>query len=244
MIDIHTHLLPCVDDGSSSIEETIELINKAIKDGISDICLTPHFSRVDEYLYLKDELLERFISLKLKTIDLNINIYLGNEIMIERGIDELLEKEKLSTINNSKYVLIEFPLNTYKKEYDDYLYDIKALGLKIIIAHPERYSFINDKLINEWLNNGYYLQANASSLKRKDTRKVLYKLISEGKVFLFASDVHGKNRPSFLKEAYELIEKKYNKELADILFCTNPKNVINDLKLVKPIIVKKKRLTL
>ena len=244
MIDIHTHLLPSVDDGSKSIEETRALIKEAIQDGISDICLTPHFSRVDGYLYKKDELLKAFNNLKEELKDLNINIYLGNEIMIERDVDNLIENNKLCTINNSKYVLIEFPLDEYKKEYDDYLYDIKSLNLKIIIAHPERYSFINDDIIDSWINSGYYLQANASSLNRKETRKLLFKLIEEGKISLFASDSHNKHRPCILSSAYKLIEKNFNKEISDVLFNINPYNILNDVNLVKLNKVKKKRFVL
>lgn len=240
MIDIHTHLLPNTDDGVKTKEEAIALIKQAIEDGITDICLTPHFSRVDEYVCKKEKLLIEFNNLKETLKDLDINIYLGNELMIEQNLDSLLENNELCTINNSKYVLVEFPLDEYKKEYDEYLYNISSLGLKIIIAHPERYQFISDELIDKWLKQGYILQSNARSLLRPHTKKLVFKLIEEGKISLFASDAHNELRPSLLKEEYELVSKKFDKQIAELLFVENPRNILNNLDIIKPQKIKKK----
>ena len=240
MIDIHTHLLPCVDDGSQSLEESRNLLQQAIEDGITDICLTPHFCRIDEFIYKKEYISNKFNEFKESCSDLKINLYLGNEIMIERNIDTLIENNELCTINDSKYVLIEFPFNEYKDEYDEYLYDISSLGLKVIIAHPERYRFINEELIDKWLSNGYILQANASSFEIKDRKKLLFKLIEEGKLSLVSSDAHSEHRPALLKDAYELIKHKFNQEVADTLFNVNPYNILNNETIIKLNKTKKK----
>lgn len=240
MIDIHTHILPLADDGSNSLEKSRELLVNALKDGITDICLTPHFCRMDDFVLKKQEIELRFNEFKKQVQDININLYLGNELMIEHNLDELLEKGELCTINNSKYVLIEFPFNEYKLDYDEYLYNISSLGLKIIIAHPERYSYTNDELIDKWLKQGYYMQANAMSFSVKEKRKLLYKMIEKGQLHLVASDAHGLNRPALLKETYDLIAHKFNEETANQLFNTNPKNVLNNVTIIKPLKVKKR----
>ena len=232
MIDIHTHLLPSVDDGSSDLNETRLLLETAIKDGTKDIVLTPHFCRMDNYVCRRKDLLLKFNNLKSQVKDLNINLYLGNELMIEQNLDTLLENNELLTINNSHYVLVEFPFDEYKKEYDEYLYNISSLGLKIIIAHPERYSYINENLINSWLKNKYCLQANARSFVRKDRKKLLFKLIQNGQLHIIASDAHNEYRPPVLSDTYKLISKKFNTQTAEILFNTNPYNVLNDIDLI------------
>lgn len=240
MIDIHTHILPSVDDGSKNIEISRKLLIDAHNDGITDICLTPHFCRMDNYTYKKEYITNLFNEFKKQVKDININLYLGNELMIEHNLDELLEQKQLCTINNSNYVLIEFPFDDYKTDYNEYLYNIRMLGLKIIIAHPERYNFINDEIIDYWLNNGYYLQANSSSFNIREKRKFLYKLIENGYLHIIASDAHSINRPSLLSETYKLISNKFNKETADILFNSNPYNVLNNIDIIKPKKVKKK----
>lgn len=240
MIDIHSHLLPSVDDGSKSLEETINLIKLAIQDGVSDICITPHFCRVDNYVVKKEELITKFNDLKEACKDLKINLYLGNELMIEQNLDLLLENDELCTLNNSKYVLVEFPFNKYKEEYNDYLYDISSLDLKIIIAHPERYDFISDELIDRWLHNGYLLQANANSFKDNQKKKLLFKLIENGKLSFVASDAHNTHRNTVMSDIYELIAHKFNDETAETLFNTNPKHVLNNESIIKLNKVKKR----
>lgn len=244
MIDIHAHLLPNVDDGSQDIETSRELLINALNEGITDICLTPHFCRVDNYVLKKEAIIKRFLEFKKQVNDIKINLYLGNEIMIERNIDKILEEKKLITLNNSNYVLVEFPFDKYLLEYDDYLYDIQSLGLKIIIAHPERYQFIDLDLINKWLKEGYYLQANSFSFEVKEKRSLLYKLIENGQLHLIASDAHSIYRPSTLKSAYDTIARKFNEETANLLMYTNPYNVINNKEIIRPNKVKKKLLNL
>lgn len=246
MIDIHTHILPNVDDGTSSTQETKQLLLDAINENITDICITPHFSRIDEYTYKSDYLLEQFNTLKQECKDLPINLYLGNELMIDSHLDELLLENKLLTLNNSNYVLVEFPFDKYLADYDEYLYNI-SLNYKIIIAHPERYSYVQanpDKYINNWISNNYYIQVNQNGLFNHTQRKIIYKLIDNQNLHIICSDAHNINRPITLLQAYNHISNKYNKQLADILFNTNPYNVLNNKQLIKLPKVKRKLITL
>lgn len=228
MIDIHSHILPCVDDGCSSIEEARKLLLNAINEGISDVCITPHFSRNDDFVCRADTLINRFNELKESCGDLKINLYLGNELMIDKDLDELLLNKQLLTLNNSKYVLVEFPFEGYKDEYDEYLYNIAISGYKIIIAHPERYMWVmdNPKYIDSWISEGYLIQCNVTSLKDNKTRNFMYKLIENGKLHFISSDAHNINRPLSLMDGYNLISKKFNEDVANTLFNDNPLQVL------------------
>ena len=231
MIDIHNHILPNVDDGSDSLDKTRKLLIDAINEGITDVCITPHFSRLDSYTYKSEQLLNKFEELKTYCIDLQINLYLGNELMIDKDLDELLISKQLLTLNNSRYVLVEFPFEVYKSEYDEYLYNISISGYKIIIAHPERYKYVIDnpnKYINKWINEGYYLQCNQTSLQDRKMRSFIFNLIENKQLHFIASDAHNSHRPLTLIDAYKLVEKKFNCEVSKLLFIDNPKNVINN----------------
>ena len=144
MKDIHCHILNGIDDGSKTIEESIRIIKNAIDNGITDIVLTPHYIENSNYncnnknkFYLINKLKK-----ELKKNNLYINLYLGNEIMITKNIISLLTKGEASTINNTKYVLIEFPLHNELSYIEDIIFELVRNNYIPIIAHPERYSYI------------------------------------------------------------------------------------------------------
>ena len=234
MIDIHNHLLVGVDDGSKSYEESRELLLKAKEEGITDILVTPHFMKEGPYNHKREELIPLFEELKERNKDIDINLYLGNELLIDYELDELINKNEVLTLNNSNYVLVEFPFEVYLEEYDEYLYNI-SLNNKIIIAHPERYRYVikEPEFVSRWLENNYYLQVNQSSLFKPETKKTALKLIEKGYVNIIASDGHNRHRPVVLKDAYEYISHKFNEDIARLLFIDNPRRVIDDELLVK-----------
>lgn len=227
MIDIHTHLLPAVDDGSQSFEESLELLRNAFNDGITDIILTSHYDTDSYYHKEKEELMPLINELKEKAKDIGINLYSGNELYANRDIVNDLKTDKCFTLANSKYILIEFPFTYYEEIYDDILYDLKKEGYKIIIAHPERYSYVKEdvEFCLRWLNEGYELQCNSTSLKHH--QKTMDKLLNRRWVKYMASDGHNVRRPVLLKDAYNYIVSKYDKDYADELFYKNAKLIID-----------------
>ena len=241
MIDIHNHLIPNIDDGSDSLELSRKLIKDAIDEGITDILITPHFMKHGPYDVRKEELIGLFENLKKETKDLDVNLYLGNELLIDRELDELLANEQICSLNDSRYVLIEFPFEHYRDEYDEYLYNV-SLNYKIIIAHPERYQFVQKRhdFVDRWLSEGYLLQANSTSLLLLDTRRVIYDLIGKGKLSFIVSDAHNEHRPVSLLEAYRLISRKFSEETAELLMEINPKRVIENRSIKKVPAVKKR----
>lgn len=229
MIDIHNHIIPNIDDGSDSFTLSKTLLENAIEEGITDVLITPHFMKHGPYRTRKDELLQLFEQCKETFSNLNINLYLGNELYIDRELDELLLNDEVCTMNGSDYVLIEFPFDRYRDEYDEYLYNV-SLNYKIIIAHPERYDYVqkDTDFVRRWLNEGYYLQSNQDSLNYRETRRVIYQLIEKGRLSFVASDCHNMYRPLSLMDAYNTISKKFNLETAELLMDINPMRVIRN----------------
>ncbi|MBR4470613.1 MAG: hypothetical protein IKS54_04785, partial [Erysipelotrichaceae bacterium] len=232
MIDIHSHIIPNIDDGSDSFELSRTLLEDAVKEGITDVLITPHFMKHGPYRVRKVELLSLFEQCKEACFDLNINLYLGNELFIDRELDELLLNNEVCTMNDSNYVLIEFPFERYERDFDEYLYNV-SLNYKIIIAHPERYDYVrkDPDFVKRWLNEGYYLQSNQDSLLYRDTRKVVYQLIEKGRLSFISSDCHNMHRPLSLKDAYNTISRKFNPETAELLMDINPMRVISNQKI-------------
>ena len=111
MIDLHSHILYGIDDGSKSLETSLEILSIAYTGGVTDIVVTPHYIKDSKYQANNTKKLELLNNLKqeLKIRNININLYLGNEVYITEGIPELI-KTDISTINNSKYLLMEFPM--------------------------------------------------------------------------------------------------------------------------------------
>lgn len=226
MIDIHNHALYGVDDGSSDMDMSLTLLRDAYKDGIRKLIITPHYMYGEKYCHKAEEILDRFEALKKAVQDEGnqIELFIGNEIMISSHIDELLERKEILTLAGTDYVLVEFPFNDYLDEYDEYLYNITTLGYKIIIAHPERYEYVqrNHAFVDRWLNEGYYLQSNGDSLFAKGLGKLVIKLISQGKLSFIASDGHRTEwRPILLQKSYMCIEKAFGSGIADSLFGGN-----------------------
>lgn len=241
MIDIHNHIIPNIDDGSDSFELSRALLKDALKEGITDVLITPHFMKHGPYNVRKDELVPLFKQCKEMYSDININLYLGNELYIDRELDELLLKNEVCTMNDSDYVLIEFPFDRYKDDYDEYLYNV-SLNYKIIIAHPERYDYVqkDPDFVRRWINEGYYLQSNQDSLNYRETRRVIYQLIEKGRLSFIASDCHNMYRPLSLIDAYNTISKKFNLETAELLMDINPMRVIKNQEVEKVPKVKKR----
>lgn len=232
MIDMHNHVLFGVDDGAFTIQESIEMILTAYRNGTKKMILTPHYYRDRNYLSTVSENTQKLNMLRneLEKRGCQMELFLGNELFIESDLDVLLETGKVLPLADSRYVLVEFPMDEYKGEYDEYLYNLTVSGYKVIIAHPERYAFVQEKpaFCETWVENGYYLQSNADSLKYRNKKKVIDYLLKRGWLSFMASDAHNKYRNAVLSNAFIQIEKDYSFEIARMLFEDNPDAIINN----------------
>ena len=203
MIDIHTHILP-VDDGAKDFNDSLELINQEIKEGLKTVVLTPHMN----YLYNDVDKIKEAYEV-LKAHNLNINLLLGSEIRYYDNMVSDLNKGLLLTINNTKYVLVEFSLKN-KDNITDGIYELIVSGYKPIVAHIERYSYLTKEEIIEIKRMGALIQVNAKSFEKKDYKKVLHFLLKNNYVDFVASDCHDVvYRNVDFNFAKEIVKKKY-----------------------------------
>ena len=234
MIDIHNHLLFGIDDGSKTIEESIDILKDMEKSGFTDIILTPHYIDGSRYSNEKDNNLERLEILKQELIrnNININLYLGNEIYIDEDISKLLKENKISTLNNSKFLLIELPMSGEYSGYQELFKDLINEGYRVILAHPERYLTFQDDydLIYELRDMGVLFQCNIDSLNGKYgpyAEEMIIKLLKEGKVTFLATDIHHKKHdPNGFEKAKNKALKYITEEAYEILTNNNPSQII------------------
>ena len=224
MKDIHSHLLAGIDDGCKDIGESLTLLKSASEQGITDLVLTPHYMEDTKYNANNEEKNKRFEELKeeAKKQGIEINLYLGNEVYITEKFLDLLEKKEIMTINNSKYVLLEFPLGNMLYNTKEIIYNLVVSGYVPILAHPERYRIFqrHPEHIDEYLRMGVLLQGNYKSLFGKygsDAKKTLTYFIKNNKITFLASDCHH-------DKDYKI--KKIKKKLKSI---TKSDNIVEDL---------------
>ncbi len=234
-IDIHSHILPGFDDGVSSYEEAIEVLRIAYQDGVSHIVATPH--HVTGIMYQNpDEIISAIQKLQLKIDDLGIpiKIFPGMEIRICSELPDWVETEEVLKIDcSTDYILVEFPFLELPSYASQICFDLRLMGLKPVIAHPERNSDIikNPLLLEEFVNMDCLIQLTSSSIIGKEGRsaqKISFDLIKAGLAHIVASDAHAPHHrvPNF-SQAYKEVIKQAGREYTDELFFVNPARILN-----------------
>lgn len=240
MIDIHSHIVFDVDDGPQSRGESKVLLEEAYAQGVRTIVSTSH-RRKGMFETPEDKIAANFSEVKqlAQEIGPDLTILYGAEIYFSGDALEKLEKDLIPRLNGTRYALIEFSMNTPYRDIHSALSKILLLGITPVIAHIERYHALenDEKRVKELINMGCYTQINSSSvLKPKlfgDAHKFMKKraayFLEKNLVHVVASDMHNlDNRPPFMKEAYDLITKKYGRDRARDLFETNPAKILRD----------------
>lgn len=234
-VDIHCHLLPGLDDGSSCMEETLDMVRLALKSGVSVIAVTPHsYGKGDfdpDYHYLIRERLETLREL-LAEYGLPLKLVPGMEIMAHDRMVDYLREGLMLTLNHTRYVLVEFPFDEHPLYVRKILDNLLTEGYLPIVAHPERYFFVQDQpgLVEEWLREGALVQSNKGSLLGyfgSNVKKCADALLSHGMVQVIASDAHyADHRTPHFGEISAYLKNRYSPELAEILMDTNPRAIL------------------
>ena len=226
-IDIHSHILPYIDDGSRDMDMTLEMLRIAQKEGITDMIVTPHYraGRFKGDSAQIHKLLEEVREL-LKREDIPINLYPGTEIYYRSELDEKLEDGTLNTMNGTEYVLVEFsPLESFLY-IRNAMEELMGMGYTPILAHAERYQCMCKDIANvrDLKKMGCDIQVNASSVTG-DTgfmcKRFVHKLLKEGLVDYIGTDAHNTDsRKPAMKKCADMLYKKYDREYADeLLYC-------------------------
>ncbi len=228
MFDIHTHVLPLVDDGSRSVETSLDMLRFMEKNGVTDVVLTPHYNLKYDKVVGEIKTVYDGFSKRVRDAGINVNLYLGQEILCTEDLISLLENKDVLTIANGKYVLIEIP---YSEELDveEIVYDVVASGFIPIIAHVERHGYISYEDVIAMKSLGAIIQVNATSVlgdSPKYAVKRAKKLLKARLVDIVASDTHEHRLPN-LKNAYDKVKKKYGEDYANALFTENAKKILS-----------------
>lgn len=233
MIDVHCHILPGIDDGATSVEESMQMIKEAYEAGFTDIISTSHY--IEESYHTpkarRQELIDMLNS-KIEQEGMNIKVYNGAEAYITPNLAGLIEAEELPTMNGTKYLLMELPMHNQILYLDRILKDVISKGITLIIAHPERYSYVqkNYKILNELVEMGVLFQSNYGSCigqYGKEAEKTLKKLLKANMISFFGTDCHGKGSvyckmPEILKK----LEKMVGREKLEELTTINPQKLL------------------
>jgi len=193
--DMHSHLIPGIDDGASTIEESLNLIRKMKECGFSKIITTPHimsdnFKNNPEIILSGLEVLRKAV----KAEGIDIEIEAAAEYFIDDGFEKLFQNNELLTFGDN-YLLVELSYFYFYNGFFSLLFELNVAGYKVILAHPERYSYFHDKydIYEEMKNRGLYFQLNTISLSgyySKKVQKTAEKLIDLGFIDFAGSDIH------------------------------------------------------
>lgn len=245
MIDIHAHILPGLDDGSQNLEISLEMAVQAVKGGVDRMVMTPHCNIPDMFDNYNDEnrLWYRMQTFRrqVKEAGIPLTLYTGMEVFGTPEVPSHLEKGRLLTINDTKYLLIEFPFFGSPYYATDILSEICHMHYAPIVAHPERYEYVqNDpELVDFWIRMGCGIQVNKGSLLGRFGRAAYYtgiRLLEEGMVSCIASDAHHSEwRTTFMDEVRMMISREYGESYADFLTRLNPERILEGKELLWPL---------
>ncbi len=231
-IDVHSHLLPRVDDGSESVEQSVSLMNKLAEIGVSDVILTPHYSQRKGFTVPKEEICESFrVFVENCKCETDLKLYLGNEIEFSYDAYELIRDNRLLTLANTKYILIEFyPLVSYG-DFEAAVQNVIGTGHRPVIAHVERYVNLGDKLdkLEALKDKGVTYQINLPSFASTSgsLKKRLKKIVKHRLADYVGNDTH--HSVLERQDAYRFINriiKAAGEEYARAIFYGNAKKII------------------
>ena len=239
LIDIHSHIIPNIDDGAASFGEAAVMLRLAAESGTTDIVATPHYYNAFQCTRRSSKagVTECFEKLKVfaEKNNIPINLYLGAETFGVNNMTELIRHNEIISINSSRYVLVEFDFND---DFQRVRYCVSQLisgGYVPVIAHPERYHFIHDNPpdIFWFLEHGCLLQVNKGSILGRygeEEASCSRWLVQNRFAFAIASDAHSPfRRTTDMSRAYEWVFSEFGKKYADELFELNPKKILHDL---------------
>lgn len=218
MKDLHSHICYGIDDGSKTIEESISILRKMEKSGITDIFLTPHYIEDSKYNANNKKKQEILDSLKeaCQKENININLYLGNEVYLTDNVINLVKKGEIKTLNDSKYILLELPMFQKDPNTRTILHNVITAGYIPIIAHPERYAYVDEKLdyIRDLQAIGVLFQGNYQSLfgkYGKQAKKNLQKMLKDNIISFLGTDIHHEEElhsEKLFKEIKKFVKKE------------------------------------
>lgn len=240
MIDIHSHIVFDVDDGPKTLEESLSLIEESYRQGVRIIVSTSHrrkgmFETPEDIIFKNFSIVKHEAEKRFE----HLQILYGGELYYTSDMLEKLKLKQIPTLNNTKFALIEFSMQTSWKDIHTALSNVSMLGITPVVAHIERYNALENQKerVKEIINMGCYTQINSSHIlkqklfndKHKRFKKRARYFLEENLVHFVASDMHNLDvRPPFLAEAYKIICRDFGKERANQLFIENAQSILKN----------------
>lgn len=243
MIDIHAHILPGIDDGAGNIETSMNMAQVALNSGVSTVIATPHCNIPGTAANYKGEELFEIYEMtceKLYRRNMPLQLLLGAEVFATPDLPYKIEKNMIPTLHDSEYMLIEFPFDSEPGEMFDILNNVKAAGIKPVIAHPERYPFVqrNPYIMLRIVEEGYHMQINKGSISGKfgrNAQAAVHFALQKRLASFAASDAHSVARKSAsLSGAADYISEFFSRRYANEILFENPRRIIEGKKVPHP----------
>jgi protein-tyrosine phosphatase len=234
LIDIHNHILPGLDDGAGSWNQSIAMARVAVEDGISEIVCTPHWVP-GKYENTRPIILERFAEFRIHLMEHNIplTVHPGAELRLDASLPEKIPAGELLTINDGgSYALIELPEEALPGNIEDFFWRLQLQKIKLIISHVERNAALRQdpNRLCRWVETGILTQITAASLLEEfsaDIRDFSLQLLEHRMVHMVVSDSHGlRMRTPKLSGARKVIEEMLGRDMAHQITLEIPKRII------------------
>ena len=235
MTDIHSHIIPGVDDGSPDLVSSLEMLSMAADSGVRRIAATSHCNIPGMFSNYADlELLGRLNRLKEAAAaeKIPIEIFQGMEVYSTEDMADLIRGKRVWTLNGTRYFLMEFAFDEEPAFCEEILTDVKACGLKPVIAHPERYFFIQDEpqIAFEWCTTGCILQLNKGSILGRfgaGPERTADALLRHGLAACVASDAHSPHaRTTDMQEVRQYLRRIYGDDYMRLLLEENTARIL------------------
>lgn len=231
MIDLHSHILPQLDDGARDLYESLEMARMAVRGGVRVMVATPHCAGDRAY-----EVREAFAFLRagLQEAGIPLGLKMGMELFGTWQTPALLREGKLFTLAGSRYPLIEFDFVSDGEKETQILREVVREGYRPIVAHPERYRYVQQdpRLINRWKKLGCFFQVNRGSLLGRfgsGAQRMALELVDRGFAVAVASDAHSASvRTPWMADVKRLLEEEFSPTAAQYLLRVNPQRIISN----------------
>jgi protein-tyrosine phosphatase len=232
MIDIHSHILPEIDDGARSVEEAVQMAEIAAEDGIEQMLCTPHMFNGLSHNPDPSEVLDRARALQ-DAVGPTLQILPGNEVHISHEIAEQAKNHRITLLNNRNYMLVEFPQLTVPIGVEELFYKLQLQSVYPILVHPERNAQIQSRpsIVESFVEHGVLIQVTAMSVTGEfgpAAQRCAEKLLRHNCVHFLATDTHRPHRrPPILSKGRDAAAKIIGAERALKLVEDNPRCVVN-----------------
>jgi protein-tyrosine phosphatase len=236
LIDLHSHLLPGIDDGSKDLAMSLAMARMAASDGISTIACTPH---ILPGVYNNSGPTIRGAVARLAEgiaeADIPISVVAGADVHIAPDLDLQLRNGRVLTLNNSRYFLLEPPHHVLPPRLEDLIFGLQSAGFVPIVTHPERLSWIEGHydLIGRLVSSSVLMQITAGSLMGRFGQRPRYwaeRMLDEGLCHLLATDAHNtEQRPPRMADARDFVAQRLGDDEAINLVLRRPQGILNNL---------------